>query len=190
MELSTIYTEFRSVLLNYINRKVANSHDAEDILHNTFIKIATNLDTVNRREKLQSWIFTITRNNIIDYYRKKSSSVRIGIEDEISYARPEDEYNDITNRLDCCLINFLNQLPEEYRDVLIDVELNGVKQKDLVDKYELAYPSIRSRVQRGRDRLKQILLQCCNVEWDSRGNILEVENKNGCQTTNSNNCSK
>ena len=84
MELEALYTEFRSVLLNYIKKKVANSHDAEDILQNTFIKVATNLDSVNRPEKLQSWIFTITRNNINDYYRQKSGSSSVDFEDSLS----------------------------------------------------------------------------------------------------------
>ena len=61
-------------------------------------------------------------------------------------------------------------------------------QKDLVDKYDLAYPSIRSRIQRGRDKLKQILLNCCNVEQDNRGNILEVKRKTDCQPGASNFC--
>ena len=188
MELAALYTEFRGVLLNYIRKKVANSHDAEDILQNTFIKVATNIDSVNRPEKLQSWIFTITRNNINDYYRKKSGSSSIELEDGLSQNTSEEEYNDVTKGLGCCMMKFLNQLPAEYRDVLIDVELNGIKQKDLVDKYDLAYPSIRSRIQRGRDKLKQILLNCCNVEQDNRGNILEVKRKTDCQPGASNFC--
>lgn len=190
MELASLYTEFKAVLLNYIKKKVPNSHDAEDILHNTFIKVATNLDSLNRREKLQSWIFTITRNNINDYYRKKSGLTNISLEDELTGDTTVEEYNDTVKGLDCCLMKFLHQLPEEYRDILIDVELNGIKQKDLVAKYELAYSSIRSRVQRGREKLKEVLLKCCSVELDNRGNVLEVEKKNGCQPTTFNSCNK
>jgi RNA polymerase sigma-70 factor, ECF subfamily len=191
MELDQLYTDFKGVLFSYIKSKVSNLHDAEDILHDTFIKIAANLDSVNRSEKLRSWIFTVTRNNIMDYYRKKNGgSVNIALTDEVSGEPPEEEYNDITKGLDCCLMNFLNQLPAEYRSILIDVELNGAKQKDLVDKYELAYPSIRSRVQRGREKLKQILLNCCNVEWDNRGNVLEVQKKNGCEPSPSKSCNQ
>ena len=157
MELAQLYTDFRGVLFSYIKSKVSNLQDAEDILHDTFIKIASNLDSVNRSEKLRNWIFTVTRNNIIDYYRKKGGTQNIILTDEVSSDAPEEVYNDITKGLDCCLMNFLNQLPEEYRAILTDVELNGAKQKDLVDKYALAYPSIRSRVQRGREKFAAVL---------------------------------
>lgn len=184
------YTDMKSVLLNYIKTKVSNNQDAEDIFQDTFIKVALNLDSVNRQEKLQSWIYTITRNNITDYYRKKAGSSNVAFEDKLAEGTPEEEYNDVTKGLDCCLMNYLNQLPEEYRDILIDVELNGIKQKDLIDKHGLAYPSIRSRVQRGRDKLKAALLTCCNITWDNRGNVLEAKRKNACEQSSSKNCKK
>ena len=84
----------------------------------------------------------------------------------------------------------MNKLPDEYREIIIDVELNGVKQKDLAAKYDLAYPSIRSRVQRGREKLKQVLLDCCHIQWDNRGNILEVKSKPACLKTEAGDCSK
>ena len=68
--------------------------------------------------------------------------------------------------------------------------MKGVKQKDLVSKYNLAYPSIRSRVQRGREKLKQILLECCHIKWDNRGNILDVASRAKCEKDMGGNCKK
>jgi RNA polymerase sigma-70 factor, ECF subfamily len=187
MELAVIYTQFNQALLGFIKSKVNSHHDAEDILQNVFIKVAGGVSDLNREEKLQSWIYTITRNAIIDYYRagKKSLSFDENLADSIT----EEEYNDSTKGLDCCLMNFVNQLPDEYRDIIIDVELNGIKQKDLAEKYDIAYPSLRSRVQRGREKLKQILLQCCHVQWDKRGNILDVTSRT-CAKEESGDCKK
>ena len=84
----------------------------------------------------------------------------------------------------------MNQLPGEYRDIIIDVEMKGMKQKDLVEKYGLAYSSIRSRVQRGREKLKQILLECCHIEWDNRGNILDVTSRAACEKEETGDCKK
>jgi RNA polymerase sigma-70 factor, ECF subfamily len=190
MELAAIYTQFHQVLLGFIKSKVNNHHDAEDILHNVFIKVADGVSDLNRKEKLQSWIYTIARNSIIDYYRTNASRKNLVIEGDISDSFTDEEYNDTTKGLDCCLINFVNQLPEEYRDIIIDVEMNGIKQKDLAGKYDLAYPSIRSRVQRGREKLKQILLDCCHIEWDNRGNILDVQSRPACAKDKSGDCKK
>jgi RNA polymerase sigma-70 factor, ECF subfamily len=188
MELASIYTQFHQILLGFIKSKVNNHQDAEDILQNIFIKIASGLNSLERKEKLQSWIYTIARNSIIDYYRTSTNKKSLSIEQHIEETFTEEEYIDTTKGLDCCLIDFVNQLPEEYRDIIVDVEMNGVKQKDLAAKYNLAYPSIRSRVQRGREKLKQILLECCHVKWDNRGNILDVVSKSACEKGKAGNC--
>ncbi len=190
MELANIYTEFHQVLLGFIKSKVANHHDAEDILQNVFIKISTGIGDLNRKERLQSWIYAIARNAIIDYYRKPAGKKHLDLKGDVSDSFTVEEYNDTTKGLDCCLTNFVNQLPEEYRDIIIAVELKGEKQKDLAEKYGLAYSSIRSRVQRGREKLKQILLECCHIQWDNRGNILNVQSKTGCAISKSEDCNK
>lgn len=190
MEVAAIYTQFHDVLFSFIKSKVNNYQDAEDILQNVFIKVAAGVEDLNRKEKLQSWIYTIARNAIIDYYRTNKTKTSVAFEGDISDSFTDEEYNDTTKGLDCCLIDFVNQLPEEYRGIIIDVEMKGIKQKDLVEKYQLAYPSIRSRVQRGREKLKQILLKCCQIKWDVRGNILDVQSKNDCAKDEAGQCKK
>jgi RNA polymerase sigma-70 factor (ECF subfamily) len=180
MELAAIYTQFHQVLLGFIKSKVNNHQDAEDILQNVFLKVAGGIGDLNRKEKLQSWIYTIARNAIIDYYRTPVNQKSLAFEEDISDNFADEVYTDTTKGLDCCLFDLVHRLPQEYRDILIDVEINGVKQKDLVEKYHLAYPSIRSRVQRGREKLKQILLECCHIQWDNRGNILDVQSRPAC----------
>jgi RNA polymerase sigma-70 factor (ECF subfamily) len=132
----------------------------------------------------------LAMNAIIDYYRVNSNKKGPDIREEISDSFMDEEYNDTTKGLDCCLIDFVNQLPEEYRDIIIDVKMKGVKQKDLAEKYYLAYPSIRSRVQRGREKLKQILLECCHIQWDNRGNILDVQSRPACAKDEAGECKK
>lgn len=188
MELATVYNQFHQALFAFIKSKVNNHHDAEDILQNVFMKIASGINDLSRKEKLQSWIYTIARNSIIDYYRLASNKKSITIEDDISESFTLEDDNDTTKGLECCLINFMNQLPEEYKDIIIDVEINGVKQKDLAAKYNLAYPSIRSRVQRGREKFKQMLLNCCKIEWDNRGNILDVALRPACRNEETRPC--
>jgi RNA polymerase sigma-70 factor (ECF subfamily) len=180
MELASVYSELRHTLLGFIKTKVNNQEDAEDILQNVFIKVMGNIDDLSESQKLQSWIYAITRNSIIDYYRANAKKKDLSYDEGLNENFSEQENPDTTKGLDCCLIGFVNQLPGEYRDIIIDVEINGIKQKELAEKYNLAYPTIRSRVQRGRERLKQILLDCCHIKWDSRGNILDVASRNKC----------
>jgi RNA polymerase sigma-70 factor (ECF subfamily) len=180
MEIAAIHNEFHSILNNYIVKRVNNRDDAQDLLQEVFIKIHGNLSGVDKKENLKSWLFTITKNTIIDYYRKNAQKNNFTPVDHLVDGINEQDF-DRTKELEKCIHHFIDQLPGEYREIIIDSEIKGIKQKDLADKYELAYPSVRSRVQRGRARLKEMFLDCCKIELDRRGNILEaVPKPNRC----------
>jgi RNA polymerase sigma-70 factor, ECF subfamily len=180
MEIAGIYTQFNRSLLSFIRNKIRSKEDAEDILQNVFIKISANVNKLSDEEKLQSWIFTITRNAIIDYYRINASHKNIEMDRVVEDSMWVEESEDTTKGLDLCMKSMIDLLPEEYRTIIIDSELKGIKQKDLAEKYNMAYPSMRSRVQRGRERLKQLFYNCCHIETDSHGNVLHAQARTDC----------
>src|SRR5687768_11944681 len=180
MEITGLYTQFHSSLLSFIRSKIRSREDAEDILQNVFVKISSNVDKLSDEQKLKSWIYTITRNTIIDYYRVNASHKKIPVDNEIEETILDEEYLDSTKGLDQCMMSMINLLPDEYKGIIIDAELNGIKQKDLAEKYGMAYPSMRSRVQRGRERLKQLFYNCCHIQTDSLGNIIQAIGRKDC----------
>ena len=181
MEVAGIYAQFHRTLFSFIRSKVRSKEDAEDILQNVFIKVSSGVNKLSADEKLQSWIYTITRNTITDYYRMNASRKNVEVDAELAENILEERWDDPTKGLDQCMNAMIKLLPEEYRDIIIDAELNGVKQKDLAEKYRMAYPSMRSRVQRGRERLKQLFYNCCHIETDALGNVLSAQGKTDCE---------
>jgi len=180
MEVTSIYKQFHSELLGFVKSKIRSKEDAEDVLQNVFIRISSNVDKLNDDVKLKNWIFTITRNAIIDYYRVSATKRKVAVVDEIDENILNSTDPDPTKGLDQCMNTMIQQLPDEYREIIIDAEMKGIKQKDLADKYGLAYPSMRSRVQRGRERLKQLFYSCCHIETDNLGNIVEAKGRTDC----------
>jgi RNA polymerase sigma-70 factor (ECF subfamily) len=73
-------------------------------------------------------------------------------------------------------------LPEEYKGIIEDAEIHGISQKELAEKYNMAYSSMRSRVQRGRERLKQLFYNCCHIKTDSHGNVLQAQGRPDCES--------
>lgn len=180
MQVSGIYTQFHQSLLSFVRSRIRSKEDAEDILQNIFIKISTRVNELSEEEKLRSWIFAITRNAIIDYYRANANRKYIAVDNEMEENILDEVEVDATKGLDQCMSSMIALLPEAYRDIIIDAELNGVKQKDLAEKYGMTYSSMRSRVQRGRERLKQLFYNCCDIKTDGLGNILEARKRNDC----------
>ena len=180
MEVAGIYNQFHRSLLSFIRSRIRSKEDAEDILQNVFIKISANVDKLTEQEKLQSWIYTITRNAIIDYYRVNATKKNVVMNEYLEESILEEETEDPTKGLDQCVNSMIGLLPAEYKSIIIDSELKGIKQKELAEKYNMAYPSMRSRVQRGRERLKQLFYNCCHIESDRHGNILEAQGRSDC----------
>lgn len=175
MEITSLYNQFHRLLHNYIALRVNNKQDVEDLLQDVFVKIFLNIRKLEKGERLNSWIFSITRNSIIDYYRRNSNlkNKNNQLDDNLLEKLTPEEEIDTTKGLAEYLKEMIQQLPEEYRDIIYDSEINGIKQKDLAEKYAIPYPTLRSKVQRGRAKLKSMLDQCCKIATDRRGNVLE-----------------
>jgi RNA polymerase sigma-70 factor, ECF subfamily len=183
MEIGMIYTELHTSLLTYIKSKIRSKEDAEDILQNVFIKISGNIDSLKDEKKLKNWIFGITRNVIVDYYRSKAARRSNTLDESMEDFLPEENSTDNTKGLDQCLGAMIAQLPDDYRTIILESEIKGISQKELAEKYRLAYPTLRSRVQRGRERLKQLLTACCHIEADRHGNILDSNKNTDCSNS-------
>jgi len=67
----TIWKAFHKELFNFINKRVNDKEASNDILQDVFIKIHLKLKTLSEKDKLASWVYQITRNSILDYFRKK-----------------------------------------------------------------------------------------------------------------------
>src|SRR5688500_12265056 len=147
MELAEVYTQFRQSLYSYIYSKINNREDAEDILQNVFLKMTIHLEQLSDKEKIQNLLYRITRNAVIDYYRTKGNKKRkIELTEKFPADLEEEHYNDNTKGMDQSVRGFIDQLPEEYRSIIIDSEINGIPQKELSTKYDLQYVTLRSRV--------------------------------------------
>lgn len=175
---AAIWKEFHEQLLAFIRSRVDNSATAEDILQEVFIKIHQKHATVREEKKLTSWIYQITRNAIIDHYRKQRNGQQIAELDETLPDIKEEVPEDLT----ACLKPFIQQLPEHYRDILEKTTYGNLSQKAYALQNNLSYPAVKSRVQRARQAMQQLFNECCMVEADKYGNILSAEkgNCNNC----------
>lgn len=169
-----IWRTYHKQLLSFIRKRVSDSALAEDLLQEVFIKIHNNIDTLQEGKKIKAWLFQITRNVIIDHYRRCENH-----EDaDIQVLEMEDE-NDANAMADIqtCIVPMIKSLPEDYRDALLLSELNGLSQKELSEKLHISYSAAKSRVQRGRNLLKEALSKCCSFQKDSKGRIIDYEKK-------------
>jgi RNA polymerase sigma-70 factor (ECF subfamily) len=177
-DITHIWTDFSRELKGYITKIVKNQADADDILQEVFIKIIRNSDKVKLARNLRQYIYGIVRNAIGDYFRIKPNSA---IEVPPVMIEPDEQFLNATIA-ECCIKPFINQLPEKYKVALLLTEFQDFSQKELAEKLNISYSGAKSRVQRGKEKLKEMILDCCAYQSDVYGNILEGERKN-CNCT-------
>ena len=171
--ITQVINDYSKRLLGFIRKRVRNEADAEDILQDVFYQFIGNTEPI---EQLTSWLFTVTRNKIIDRQRKHKPDL---IEDVYSTADDEESLNwsefffdsndnpetDYLRSLFWEALNeALNELPEEQKQVFILNELEGVPFKiiaeqtgetinTLISRKRYAVLHLRQRLQVLRDEL-------------------------------------
>jgi RNA polymerase sigma-70 factor, ECF subfamily len=167
--LEHIWHEFADRLRKFIRSRVSDPDTAEDILQDVFVKIQTRLDQLNDPATLQSWIYLIARNAIIDHYRTRKPTVEV----PESLAVEPDTGNGEVEELKAAFRRMIFSLPEPYRDALVLTEFDGLTQQQLADRLGISLSGAKSRVQRGREQLKRMLHECCTFEFDRRGKVID-----------------
>nr|WP_135557780.1 RNA polymerase sigma factor SigZ [Paenibacillus cymbidii] len=167
-----LWTEFHRPLLHFVAKRVRNQVDVDDIVQTVFMKIHLHVNDIQDGQKIKQWIYRITRNCIVDYYRKEKSTQPLP-----DHLLVMDEYEDedALQELAACIRPMIQQLPAKYREALELTELNGMSQKQLSEHLHLSFSGTKSRVQRGREKLKDLFLACCRIEADRYGNIIDVQ---------------
>ncbi|GAP12110.1 RNA polymerase sigma factor, sigma-70 family [Bellilinea caldifistulae] len=174
----TVWATYKSRLLDFIQKRVGDRMTSEDILQEVFLRIYSNLPSLKDATRLQGWIYQITRNAIVDYYRAKRPSQPLP---EWLVALPTEEEQSVEKELACCLLPMIDELPEKYREAILLAEIEGIAQSKIAQSQQISPSAVKSRVQRGRRMLKKMFEDCCRFVYDVRGTLMFYEPKcNDC----------
>ncbi len=96
-------------------------------------------------------------------------------------AGPEPKLSDKTKEdISTCLMPMIENLPNHYRQAVMLAEIQGRTQKEVAKEQGISLSGAKSRVQRGRAMIKDMMLGCCHFEFDRRGNVIDYERRGDC----------
>ncbi|OBT07882.1 RNA polymerase subunit sigma [Vibrio sp. UCD-FRSSP16_10] len=164
-------------LRSYIIKQTGDLDLVDDILQDVYIKASQNIGQLETKDKLQNWLYRITHNTIMDFYRTQPKYEELIDE----HAAEEETSSEMANlqSLAQCLRPMFDCLPEKYRQVMTLSELDGLSQQAVADQLGLSLSATKSRVQRGRLKLKEILMDCCTIEVGG-GGIVDYHPRSKC----------
>ncbi|MFV1975618.1 MAG: sigma-70 family RNA polymerase sigma factor [Candidatus Scalindua sp.] len=163
---------YQRKLFSFIRSRVETSEDAEDILNDVFAKLAKTADENAIPDNVSSWLYRVTKNRIVDYYRAKKRYEQL----------PEDlsEENEDTNtikQLSKCMLPMIQALPKTYQRPLVLSEIEGKKYKELAAELGLSVSAVKSRILRGREKLHKSMVRCCTIYRNDAGEAVDYEQK-------------
>lgn len=148
-------------------RMLGNSHEAEDIAQEAFIRAYINIDSYNIDKKFSTWLYRIATNLSIDRIRKKKPDYYLdaevkGTEGLTMYSQvasdtplPEDEVESL--ELQQSVQEEILKLPEKYRSVIVLKYIEELSLKEISDILGLPISTIKTRIHRGREALRKQL---------------------------------
>src|SRR5690606_32503332 len=159
-DVFNIWETYRNDLKNYIRKRVFDENDADDIMQSVLIKITSYCETKNDVKYIKAWIYRITQNMIIDFYKKSKRT---------TYTELEHIYlpvlKDFDENIYIWLHAFIDNLPTEYSVPLRLSDIDGKPHKKIAEQLRLIFPSTSARIQRERNKIIEELDECGFVEF-------------------------
>lgn len=179
---AAIWAEVHEALRLFIAKRVADQAEVDDILQDVFLRVHRQLDRVNDPDRVVSWLYQIARNAIVDYYRSPERRWEIpaglagDVEDRAPVSLPSaDESSQLRTELAGCLRPMIERLSEGYRQAITLVDLEGLVQHEAAARLGLSVSGMKSRVQRGRRQLREMLEACCVIALDRRRGVADYD---------------
>lgn len=150
-----IYRDYHGKVFGYIRSKINSVQDAEDITADVFVKAFEKLDSFDEsKASLSTWIYTITRNTLTDYFRTRKVFAEIPetLEDDSSVE------NDVCNaEMLEILANALETLDERERDIIILRFYSGKTLKEITAQMGISYAYGKVLQNKALEKLRNFL---------------------------------
>ena len=135
MDAGQIYEEFQPKVRAYVRGKIQDPYDAEDLVSAVFMKVVQKLDSFDSaRASVSTWVYTITRNTVTDYFRTRRSVV--AFED---YMLDEASAADLTDDALDSLAEAMLSLKGRERDLIVLHYYSGHTLKTVAEMMGMSY---------------------------------------------------
>jgi RNA polymerase sigma-70 factor (ECF subfamily) len=172
---SAVWAKFAAPLRTFVARRVPPGIEPDDVVQEVFLRVVRHMPTLRDAERIEAWLFQIARNTLRDALRARqrrdgrTDALEMDVPDE---ADPED-LRAAELELAPCLTPMVSRLAEPYRTAIELTSVQGLTQTEAAKRVGVSVSGMKSRVQRARDQLKEMLLRCCDVDVDRRHGVAD-----------------
>jgi RNA polymerase sigma-70 factor (ECF subfamily) len=189
MAAAAPWQQVASRLRPFIARRVS-PHEIDDVMQDVFVRMQRGLTALRDEERFTSWLFQIARSAVAEHLRGRARhplAAHPDDEAELEDAAPgrgpgatsdapgggEPDDREAARALAGCVSMFVAQLAQPYREAVTLVELEGLTAREAAEMVGVSVSGMKSRVQRGRQQLRQLFDDCCEIALDARGKVTD-----------------
>jgi len=176
MQNDLLWQQYQSKLKGLLYSKLNQPEDVEDLLQEILLKTHQQLPQLHESEKLNAWLWRLANNTLTDFYRQRARQNQALEQVDWQQAAPQLSIEQLAN----CLEPMLQALPRESAELLRQIDLEGQSQRQLAEQLGISYSGLKSRVQRARSALRQVVESCCTLEANDRGELLDFTPQQNC----------
>ncbi|MEN9839605.1 MAG: hypothetical protein RL177_1084 [Bacteroidota bacterium] len=164
---SVIVTRYRERIHQFIFRYTKNHLDSEDLVQETFLRVFRSRNSYERIARFSTWLFTIAQNLIRNQYKRSQRMQMVSLtqtddhDQEMTLDLPDtgvsvDEQLHL-NMTMAHLQKSLDAIPADFRDVLVMRDVQQLTYEEIMDITHLPMGTVKSRINRGRARLHDLM---------------------------------
>lgn len=159
-----ILMQSKARFLLFLDRRLGNRADAEDVLQAAFLKLVAHEDSLRDEDKLVPWFYQVLRNLIIDHSRHRSALTRMAESAARAMeARTSEVDGELFRAVCTCVRDVLAVLKSEQADVIRRVEFDEQPLAEVASNLGITPNNASVRLHRARRALPEALKSTCGV---------------------------
>jgi RNA polymerase sigma-70 factor (ECF subfamily) len=172
-----IWRELAAKLRPFVAKRVRGV-DVDDVVQDVFLRIQRGLPSLRDEQRFGPWIYQLARHAIADHLRSMARHPQATTDPDPPESSPhqhEDDDRAVEREVAAYAALSVATLPSPYREALTLTEIEGLTQKEAAEMLGITLSGMKSRVQRGRQKLRAVVEDCCHIALDARRRVVGCE---------------
>ena len=162
-----VYKKYRRLMAAVAYEVLNNYGEVEDVIHDSFEKIANNMHCIGEAEskETRNFVTVIAKHTAIDFYRKKKMRIKKEVcFDELKDYQMPHTYMELKDDSEGRILKVLTELPDVYKEVLTLRYVNHLPHKDIARILGIREGTVRTRITRGKKMIEDVLNEMLEEE--------------------------
>ncbi len=159
--LTELYETYKKPIYTYLYRATLNSHTAEELTQDTFLKAFKSFGSFRGDASAKTWLFKIARNTYLTFMKKNDMTLEENVED-ILVGDTKDQYAEMIEKM--IIKTILLWLPEKERSLIVLRDINGLTYTEIAGIMNYTEGQVKVGLHRARKKFKEQYTKACREE--------------------------